>query len=145
MTERLKLITRIFLDTAPVIYYVEENPRYLPLVESVFNLLDSDAIVGVASSVTLAECLVMPYRLGREDVRRAFIEVLTESNTLFIPVDQTVAQKAAELRACHNLTLTDAFQVAAALLADCDAFLTNDATLHRITELDVIVLDEVEI
>jgi predicted nucleic acid-binding protein len=43
-----------------------------------------------------------------------------------------------------NFTLTDAFQVAAAIAADCDAFLTNDVTLIRVVELNVIVLDEVE-
>ena len=43
-----------------------------------------------------------------------------------------------------NLTLTDAFQAAAAIAADCDAFLTNDATLKRVDKLNVIVLDEVE-
>ena len=41
-----------------------------------------------------------------------------------------------------NLTLTDSFQVATALLAECQALLTNDITLKRVTELDIIVLDE---
>jgi hypothetical protein len=30
------------------------------------------------------------------------------------------------------------------LEADCQAFLTNDAALKRVTELRVVVLDEVE-
>lgn len=54
------------------------------------------------------------------------------------------AERAAELRAHYNLTLTDAFQIAAALTAGCDAFPTNDAALKRVTELTVLVLDELE-
>jgi len=143
LTERLRSVTRLFLDTAPVIYYVEEDPQYLPLVESIFDRLDDGSLCGVTSPVTLAECLVMPYRLDQENVRRAFIEVLTAGNTLFVPLDRQAAEKAAELRARYNLTLTDALQVAPALSAGCDAFLTNDATLRRVSELDVIVLDKV--
>jgi predicted nucleic acid-binding protein len=41
--------------------------------------------------------------------------------------------------------LTDAFQVAVAIASGCDAFLTNDIALKRVTELGVIVLDEMEL
>jgi hypothetical protein len=37
---------------------------------------------------------------------------------------------------------TDAFPIAAALAAGCDAFLTNDAALKRVSELRVLVLEE---
>jgi predicted nucleic acid-binding protein len=53
--------------------------------------------------------------------------------------------RAAELRARYNLTLTDAFQVACALDAGCEAFLTNDFGLKRVTEIQVIVLDALDI
>jgi predicted nucleic acid-binding protein len=43
------------------------------------------------------------------------------------------------------LTLTDALQVAAALNAGCGTFLTNDVTLKRVTELRVLLLDELEL
>jgi predicted nucleic acid-binding protein len=41
--------------------------------------------------------------------------------------------------------LTDALQIAVALEAGCEAFLTNDRTLKRVTELRVLVLDELEL
>lgn len=145
ITERLQKATKLFLDTAPVIYFVEENERYLPLVEIVFDLLDNGLLIAVTSPVTLAECLVIPYRMGKSELRQSFVDLITSgSNTEFAALDQKVAEKAAELRAKYNLTLTDAFQVAAALTQGCDAFLTNDVTLKRVTELDMIVLDEME-
>lgn len=49
------------------------------------------------------------------------------------------------MRAKYNLTLTDAFQAASAVIAGCEGFLTNDALIKRVSELNVITLDEVEI
>lgn len=48
--------------------------------------------------------------------------------------------QAAQLRARYNLTLTDALQVAVALETGCDALLTNDLTLKKVSELGIIVL-----
>ncbi len=145
MPERLQTVTRLFLDTAPVIYYVEENAHYLPLVAAVFDRLDNGSLIAITSPVTLAECLVIPYRADQSELKHAFTDLLTGgSNTEFVPLGQEIAKQAAELRAKYNLSLTDAFQVAAALTTGCDAFLTNDATLKRVTELDMLVLDEVE-
>lgn len=62
----------------------------------------------------------------------------------FVVIEDQIASQAADLCARYNLTLSDAFQAAAALAADCDAFLTNDDTLKRVIELNVIVLDEVK-
>ena len=32
MTERLRHVSKLFLDTAPIVYYIEENGRYLAVV-----------------------------------------------------------------------------------------------------------------
>ncbi len=145
IVDRLRNVTRLFLDTAPVVYFVEENARYLPIVENVFLMLDDGQLTAVTSPVTLAECLVVPLRANRSDLAQAFTDLITMGNhTVFVSIDQETAQKAAELRAKYNLTLTDAFQAASALVAGCEAFLTNDATIKRVTELNVIALDEVE-
>jgi predicted nucleic acid-binding protein len=51
------------LDTAIFIYYIEEHPRYLPLVEPVFAGIDEGRRDGVTSALTLLETLVI--RTGR--------------------------------------------------------------------------------
>jgi predicted nucleic acid-binding protein len=145
ISSRLKNVNRIFLDTAPVIYYVEKNRNYLQKVRVVFERLDDGSLTGVASPVTLSECLVLPFRLEKPDVAQAFIQMLSNnSSTTFVVIEDQIACQAADLRARYNLTLSDAFQAAAAIASDCDAFLTNDDALKRVTELNVIVLDEVE-
>lgn len=141
--EPLTQIRRLFLDTAPIIYYVEENERYLPLVSIIFERIDEGTLTAVTSPITLAECMVFPCRLGRADLATAFNEVILRGhNTIFVPIDGGVADRPASLRARYDLSLADAFQVAVAVAAECDAFLTNDRRLKRVEELDMLVLDE---
>lgn len=145
LADRLQTVTRLFLDTAPVIYYVEAHPKYLPVIEVVFDRLDRDELVAVTSPVTLAECLVFPYRLKQAELIQTFSDLLVAgANITFVEINHAIARRAAELRAEHNLSLADALQVAAALEAGCDAFLTNDANLKRITEIGIVVLGEME-
>lgn len=144
IAERLRSGGRVFLDTAPVVYYLEGEPRRLSLMRNIFSLLDDGAFTAVTSPVTLGECLVVPYRTGQTNLRERFVNLVVHgANTVFAPIDQGIGMKAAELRARHNLTMTDALQVAVALHTACAALLTNDAILKRVSELDVIVLDEV--
>ena len=138
-------VARLFLDTAPLIYYVEKNPRYLAVVAPILDRVDDGSLEAVTSPVTLAECLVMPFRLGLGNLQRSFLDLIVYGrNTVFMPLDHEIAQRAAELRARYNITLPDALQIAVALSTRCDALLTNDGTLARVTELRVLVLDELE-
>ena len=74
-----------------------------------------------------------------------FRDVITAGvNRRYAGVD-AVAERASALRAQYNLTLIDAFQIAVALGADCDAFLTNDKEPGRVSEIKVLVLAELEI
>jgi predicted nucleic acid-binding protein len=40
------------------------------------------------------------------------------------------------------LSLADAFQISAALTIGCEAFITNDFALKRVTDLKILLLDE---
>jgi predicted nucleic acid-binding protein len=141
--EALRGVTHLFLDTAPVIYYVENDPHRFLTVKAIFERVDNGRLIVVTSPVTLAECLVLPYRLGRNDLQRDFSELITRGgNTLFVSISDMIAERAAELRARYNLTLTDALQVATAIAVGCEAFLTNDVQLKRVTELAILVVDE---
>lgn len=137
LDQSLATVRRLFLDTSPVVYYVEENSQYLPLVDRVFERIDAGTLPAATSAITLVESLVMPIRRGQAGLQDDFIELMTASDNLrFVPIDQDIARRAADLRARYNLTLGDALQFGAALSADCDAFLTNDIRLKRVSEID---------
>lgn len=59
-----------------------------------------------------------------------------------VEVDRAISRHAAELRANHRLRPADALQVAACLAYGATAFLTNDKGLPRLTELQVVVLED---
>ncbi len=139
---RLRGVKRLFLDTAPLIYYVEENRRYLPLVDVIFDRIFEEQLIGITSAISLAECLARPYRLGQSQLQQNYFNLITATNLVFTLIDQNMARQAAEFRSRYNLELPDAFQIAVAVATNCEAFLTNDAMLKRITELQVLVLDD---
>ena len=109
LAEALRDVTLLFLDTAPVIYYVERNPQYFPWVSLIFDRIDNGALTGITSPITLAECLVVPYRLGQVGLQQDFFDLIVHgAHTVFCSLDQENARRAAELRARQNLTLSDA-------------------------------------
>ncbi|WP_414754860.1 type II toxin-antitoxin system VapC family toxin [Anabaena sp. CCY 9910] len=142
--DALNGVSRLFLDTAPVIYFVEQNPQLVDLVEPIFERLDAD-ITAVISGITLSECLVGAIRLGLADLEQAFVDVLQQDAVVFVEINAAIAREAARIRVLYNLQLPDALQIAAALMASCEAFLTNDVALKRVTELRVLVVRELQV
>jgi len=145
LVEALQGVHRLLMDSAPVIYFVEGVEPYHSLVAYVVEQAENGAIELVTSPITLAECLVLPLRKGDLTLAQQFRQVIVAAvNTRYVPLDG-VAETAALLRARYNLTLADAFQVAAALEAGCEALLTNDQALKRVGELRILVLDELSL
>jgi predicted nucleic acid-binding protein len=145
VADALQAVTRLFLDTAPIIYFVERNPAYAARVDEVFDRIDAGTVSAVTSPITLAECLIVPVRQGLAQVQKDFTDLIVSgANVTFVKSDDAVARQAAELRVRYNLTLTDAFQIATSLVAGCHGFLTNDLTLKRVQEIPILVVDELE-
>lgn len=133
----------VALDTAPLIYFVEENPHFLNQVRPFFDALERAEFTVLTSTLTIAEILVNPFKLGQIDRADAFRELLEEYVEI-IPVTSEIAELAARLRATHNLRTPDAIQVATALNSHADFFLTNDARLSRLKQLKVLVLSDLD-
>ncbi|MDZ8263377.1 type II toxin-antitoxin system VapC family toxin [Nostoc sp. ChiQUE01b] len=144
MSDALARVSRLFLDTAPVIYFVERNPQFVDLVDPIFDRLETD-ITAVASGITLSECLVGAIRLGLVDLEQAFVDVLQQEQVVFVEINASIAREAARIRVRYNLQLPDALQMAAALMADYETFLTNDTALKRVIELRVLVVGELSV
>jgi predicted nucleic acid-binding protein len=142
--ELLRGVKRLFLDTAPVVYFVEQNPEFIARVAPVFDRLDLD-IIAVISSITLAECLVFPIKRGFTDLEKAFEEILNSERVEFVATDREIANLAARIRAKYNFQLPDSIQIATAIVSGCDAFLTNDIALRKVTEIRAIVVSELEL
>ena len=144
--DALRNVTRIFLDSAPVIYFVERHPQYLPVVKRVFTRIDEGTLPAISSPMTLLECLVLPCRLRQVNVQRDFTDLIVSGQgIIFVPLAAPTARRAAELRANYNLPTADACQIATALESGCDAVLTNDHDLKRVQEITILLIDELEV
>lgn len=123
--EAFQSVNRLFLDSAPVIYYVEINPGYSAIMDRIFDWIKLAPIRVVTSPVTLAECLILPLRERNLSQQQLFTDMITGQDTAdFVSITSEIARTAADIRARDRLQLPDALQIATALDADCQAFLT---------------------
>ena len=131
----------VTLDTQVFIYFIEEDKQFLPLVKPLFEAIDHGTLLAVTSGLTLMEVLVVPYRTGNFSLADRYEALLTRSRGLrFIDIDRPLLRAAAQLRAAYRLKPPDAIQVAAAMVANCQAFLTNDRRIPSMPGLKVFQL-----
>jgi predicted nucleic acid-binding protein len=131
----------IAVDTAIFIYFIEEEPRFLPLIKPLFEEADRGKRQLVTSALTLLEVLVVPYRAGNRALADRYEALLTRSRGVRL-VDLVVDQlhAAAQIRAATGVKTPDALQLTAALTGGCKAFVTNDRRLPSIAGLRIVQL-----
>jgi len=138
--EALQGVSRLAFDTTPIIYFVEANPAYDKLVSNIFNRVASGSLEGWTSVISLSEVLVQPI-VSRRKQRPSAQEFQ-------LPGDSNKYGGRGKRRAypCgYGFRLPDAIQIAFALNVGCQAIVTNDESLRRITELSVLILDDLEL
>jgi predicted nucleic acid-binding protein len=147
VSDALRGATRFGIDSAPLIYLVERHPVHGPVVREIVARAVAGELELVTSTLTLTEVLTHPIRIGAHEIATAYRDVLLRSPHLaVIPVDVRVAEDAARLRAIHRIRTPDAIQLAAARVAGCNAFLTNDSALSRAAaEIAVVQLADLTI
>ena len=134
----------VALDTSPFIYLFEKHAVFYPIVAPIFARLDGDAdFRAVTSTITLVEVCTLPLKQNKPQLVQTYSNALLNSPRVStLPVDAAIAQRAAELRAKHNLRTPDAIQIATALVARAGVFITNDVSLKRVTEIPILILSD---
>ena len=136
-------VSKLAIDAAPFIYFIEVHPTYDMVVAPFFQQIDTGILYGVTSVITLAEILSLPIQQGNVQLQAQYRTLLLSSAHFEIyDVDVKVAEYAAQLRAKYRLRTPDALQISTAISAGCQAILTNDKNWKRVTELKVIVVDD---
>lgn len=144
LQDDLDRIDTIFIDTAPIIYFIEAHPQFGPLSKAVVNTFQSGDLMAFSSVITLTEVLPKPIETGDVTLAKKFAEFLKYGRNLnLIEISLSIAEHAGRLRGRYtDLKAIDAIQIASAIEVRADAFLTNDKKLKQIKEIKVMVLKD---
>ena len=132
----------VALDTAVFIYFIEEHPRYLPIIEPLFDAVADGRLTVITSEVTLLEVLVIPFRNKDNSLASVYESLLTRSRGLqMAPLSRALLRSAARLRAVTRMKTPDALQLATALSHTCTSLVTNDRRFPSVSNLPIIQLN----
>ena len=134
--------SRVYLDTAPVIYSVEKNPEYWPLMQDLWSVAESGNVEIFTSELTLLETLVQPIRDKDPALVQAYEELLLGSDVRLVPISISVLREAVTLRATLNLKTPDAIHAATSILSGCDQLVSNDDSFRRLAHPTVSLLSD---
>lgn len=146
VSEALKNVQSLGVDTSPYIYYVESHQTYVEKMDAIFKIIEVEIIKISTSTITLTEALTKPIKTDDLALINMYRELLTNTDAIqMVSITPAIADKGAQLRAKYNLRTPDALHVATAIESGCEAFLTNDLGIKRVTELRILILDELEL
>lgn len=129
------------VDTAVFIYFIEEHPTFLPIVEPLFREADAGRRELVTSALTLLEVLVVPYRSGDHLLAAHYEAILTRSRGVKVAdISRDHLRAAAQLRAATGVKTPDSLQLVAALTTKCGTFVTNDRALPTMPGMRILQL-----
>lgn len=136
-------VKKVFLDTAPLIYFLDEDEHFGDKTRAILEALFSKGIPVVSSTITCMEYLVYPYRTHNQQKIDVFYEFVNECGIELMPIGSMIAAMAAEIRAKYrDFKAMDALQLAAAVCTGCDTFLTNDRQLRQYEDLNCITVED---
>ena len=129
----------VTIDTAPIIYFLEDHPRFAEKFLPLFQQIDAGRILAVISPVTIAEVLAGPLSIGNEILAGRYFKVLTTNP--YWKVQELTAELsflAARIRIRHHLKLPDAIQVATAIQTGSLALISHDRDFRDVDEIKIL-------
>ena len=130
----------IFLDTNPVIYYVERPPVWGPKAAARLAALKAAGDQAAVSDLVRMECRVGPLKLANAVLLNDFTTFFSSPDVQVFPVTAAACDRASVIRAAHGFKPLDALHLAVAVDNGCGRFLTNDLRLSRFTGIPIEVL-----
>ena len=128
--------SRIFFDTAPLIYFLDKSPLYFEKVKNFLFKSANDNSQFYTSVITDMEYIVNPYKVDNQQKIQNYYAFQNYLDIKKIDINTEIASYAAMLRANYDfLKGLDALQIAACHFYDCDYFVTNDKALLQVKEI----------
>ena len=128
---------RIYLDSAVIIYDVEQVSPYSDLLDS---RLSAGDLVLVTSELARMECRVKPLRDENAALLEDFDDYFQGIVEIMVPLSREVIDLATGVRAQYGFKAPDSLHLGAAIWSACDTFLTNDHRLDRFQQIPIEVV-----
>lgn len=144
IADQLNEFKTIFIDTAPIIYFIEAHPVYGSISKTIVEYFQSKKLIAYSSVITITEVIAKPINLNKIQLVNEFLNFLKHGqNFTIVDINSEIAEKAGILRGKHKFLKTiDAIQVAAAIFLKTDVFISNDKKLKAIQEIKTIILSD---
>ncbi len=126
----------LLVDTAPLIYHLENNEQYAPRFSGLFEQAAAGRLRIALTTITLAEVLAGPFARGRDALAARIEAALCEFDVY--PLDRSIAVQAARLRARYRLRLPDAIQLATTLEIRAQALVTHERDFSAVEDISII-------
>ena len=130
----------IFLDTNVVIYLIEQPPVWGPRASARIAVIRGGKDRMAVSDLVRLECRVKPLALGDALVLADFDAFFASADVQVHNLTTAVCDRATTIRASYRYQLADALNLATAVEASCDVFLTNDNRLSGFPDITVEIL-----
>jgi predicted nucleic acid-binding protein len=144
MSDRLKGVTRLYVDSNVFIYLLEGEKHLQEMVQSAFRNIEDNKVSLFTSEITMTECLTGAFRAGLDDLAQNYLDLFaSEGFITMLPINGDVCLAAARLGATHRLKTVDAIHLASATLAECQALLSNDSGFRSTERLEIVRLEQV--
>ena len=134
---------RVFIDTAPFIYFFEANEGFSEIARDMFFDFINNDVDMITSYISEVEMKVLPKRNKQTRKIINMDNFIDEFSIVKMNLYKKIYDIALEIRANYPyIKLIDAFQLAIAIDADCDYFITNDKELKKYKDINVVMIDE---
>ncbi len=132
----------IGVDTNIFIYQFQAHPKYSPLTNQLFLLLERKKVELKTSFISLIEVLSFSRLIDKKDLSKSYETFLLHTDNLKIIYSTlTISKKTIFLRKKYQLSIPDCLQIASAWEEKSKLFITNDEKLKKVNEVEVVILD----
>ena len=133
---------KLFLDACSIIYLIESQQQQGQATRLLLEKALQNKTQLIVSRLSFLECRVLPLKENNTELLARYNRFFQLPSIRIIELTADVVNLATDLRANYSQSLRtpDALQVACALSAHADQFLTGDKKLSVIEELEIVLV-----
>jgi len=141
--DRLTDATLVHVDARVLALHLIGESRFLPLTRRLVAAIRDGEVRAQTSVMTLYQLLAEVYRRGeRERAREVARSLMVHEGLQLVPATDEIAVQAAQVRAQLGGRPERAIQIATALVAGADVYVTEGSGLRRIVGMTVANLED---